>query len=318
MPTVFSSAFLAVQIPAALFLPLAALAGVGLDRLFGEPRRWHPLVGFGALANAVEQRLNLAGGRRLRGLLAWSLLILPLFAVVEWLIPAGWPGWLLHVLLLALALGARSLGEHARRVADDLASGDLLQARQHVGWMVSRQTEDLDAAGVASACLESTLENGNDAIFGALFWFALLGGPGALLFRLANTLDAMWGYRNPRFADFGWAAARLDDLLNFIPARLTALSYALCGRTRSALRCWREQAANWKSPNAGPVMAAGAGSLGVALGGPACYHGHVEERPPLGQGRPAAGEDIAQALTLVRRSMLLWLALLVCWGLARA
>jgi adenosylcobinamide-phosphate synthase len=120
------------------------------------------------------------------------------------------------------------------RVADDLASGDLDAARRHVGWMVSRQTTNLDAAGVAGACIESTLENGNDAVFGTLFWFALFGGAGALLFRLANTLDAMWGYRDQRFADFGWAAARLDDLLNFVPARLTALSYALCGRARAS------------------------------------------------------------------------------------
>ncbi|EXI77614.1 MAG: cobalamin biosynthesis protein [Candidatus Accumulibacter appositus] len=318
MPTVSSSAFLAIQMPPALFLPLAALAGAGLDRLLGEPRRWHPLVGFGALATAAESCLNRARGRRLRGLLAWCLLVLPFFALALWLMPEGLPGWVLHVLLLYLALGGCSLGEHARRVADDLASGDLALARQHVGWMVSRQTDDLDPAGVASACLESTLENGNDAIFGALFWFALLGGPGALLFRLANTLDAMWGYRNPRFADFGWAAARVDDLLNFVPARLTALSYALCGHTRGALRCWREQAASWKSPNAGPVMAAGAGSLGVALGGPARYHGRLEPRPPLGEGRPAGAGDIAQALALLRRSVMLWLALLVCWGLARA
>ena len=184
--------------------------------------------------------------------------------------------------------------------------------------MVSRQTEDLDAAGVAGACIESTLENGNDAIFGALFWFALLGGPGAVLFRLANTLDAMWGYRNQRFADFGWAAARLDDLLNLVPARLTALSYALCGSTRTALRCWRQQAPRWKSPNAGPVMSAGAGSLGLALGGPAVYHGRVESRPPLGEGRPASAEDIGRALTLVRRSLWLWLSALLCWGLLRA
>lgn len=318
MPIVSSSALIAAPVPAALFLPLAALFGVGLDRLCGEPRRWHPLVGFGVLAGAVERRLNVGGTRRLRGLLAWSLLVLPAFVLAAWSIPSGVPGWLLHVLLLYLALGGRSLGEHASRVADDLAAGDLLQARQHVGWMVSRQTDNLDAGGVASACVESTLENGNDAVFGALFWFALLGGPGALLYRLANTLDAMWGYRTHRFADFGWAAARLDDLLNFLPARLTALSYALCGRTRGALRCWRKQAANWKSPNAGPVMAAGAGSLGVALGGAACYEGRLEERPPLGDGRAAGGQDIAQALALLRRSVWLWLAVLLCLGLAGA
>lgn len=318
MPAVSSFPFLAVAMPATLFLPLAAVAAAGLDRLLGEPARWHPLVGFGVLASALERAMNAGAGRRLRGLLAWSLLVLPPVALALWAIPPGLPGWVVDVLLLTLALGGRSLAEHAGRVADDLANGDLAAARCHVGWMVSRQTDDLDAAGVASACVESTLENGNDAVFGTLFWFALLGGPGALLFRLANTLDAMWGYRNPRFADFGWAAARLDDLLNYLPARLTAFSYALCGQTRRALRCWQRQAASWKSPNAGPVMAAGAGSLGLALGGAAVYHGHRQERPLLGEGRPACGEDIARTLTLLRRSLWLWLATMLCWGLARA
>ncbi|HCZ13145.1 MAG TPA: cobalamin biosynthesis protein [Candidatus Accumulibacter sp.] len=311
----------------ALSMPLAAIAGAGLDRLLGEPRRWHPLLGFGALAGAVERTLNASDGgdrhrahnsRSVRGLLAWSLLVLPLPALAVWLTPAGLPGWGVDVVLLYLALGGRSLDQHARRVASDLARGDLVLARRHVGWMVSRQTEHLGAAGVAGACVESTLENGNDAVFSALFWFVLLGGPGALLFRLANTLDAMWGYRNDRFADFGWAAARLDDLLNFVPARLTAFSYALCGQPRSALRCWRGQAANWKSPNAGPVMAAGAGSLGVALGGPAVYDGRREERPLLGEGPPACGADIGKALALLDRCLLLWLATILCWGLARA
>jgi len=321
MPNVFSLPFLAAGMPTALSLPLAAIAGAGLDRLLGEPRRWHPLVGFGALAAAVEGALN---GRasprrcRLRGLLAWTVLVLPLPLLAVWTIPPGLFGGLIDAALLYLALGARSLGEHARRVADDLASGDLDAARRHVGWMVSRQTTDLDASGVAGACIESTLENGNDAVFGTLFWFALLGGAGALLFRLANTLDAMWGYRDQRFADFGWAAARLDDLLNFVPARLTALSYALCGHARVALRCWRRQAPRWKSPNAGPVMAAGAGSLGLLLGGAAVYHGRLEPRPVLGEGRPAGGQDIARALTLVRRSLLLWLVVPLCWGLLRA
>jgi adenosylcobinamide-phosphate synthase len=223
--------------------------------------------------------------------------------------------WVFNAILLYFALGGRSLAEHATRVANDLAVGDLPAARLHVSWMVSRDTSELDAAGVAKACVESTLENGNDAVFATLFWFALLGGPGAVLLRLTNTLDAMWGYKNERFLHFGWAAARIDDVLNYLPARLTALSYAVFGQTRTALRSWRKQAPTWESPNAGPVMAAGAGSLGLALGGAAIYDSRVEERPPLGEGRAACGADIRRALALVRRSLLLWLAAFFCWGL---
>ena len=146
-----------------------------------------------------------------------------------------------------------------------------------------------------------------DAIFGALFWFAIAGGPGALGFRLANTLDAMWGYRTPRYLRYGWAAARIDDVLNWIPARLTAASYALLGDTRTAWRCWREQAPRWDSPNAGPVMAAGAGSLGVQLGGPARYHGEWETRPALGCGMAPSAQHIKAAWRLISRSMWMWL-----------
>jgi adenosylcobinamide-phosphate synthase len=195
-------------------------------------------------------------------------------------------------LLLYLALGGRSLAEHAERVADDLAAGDLPAAREHVGWIVSRNTEELDESGVAKACVESTLENGNDAVFGALFWFALLGGPGAVLFRLANTLDAMWGYRNralPALRLGGRAHRRSAELHPGAADRAVLRPF---GDTRRALRCWRGRRRCWESPNAGPVMAAGAGSLGLALGGPAVYHGRLEERPVLGEGRPARGEDI--------------------------
>ena len=299
-------------------MPLAAIAGVGLDRLLGEAKRFHPLVGFGALAASIERRFNRGAWRRAKGLFACLLIILPFVALAAWATPHSAAGWLADVVLLYLALGGRSLAQHAARVADDLAAGDLAAARLHVSWMVSRETGELDASAIAKACVESTLENGNDAVFGTLFWFALLGGPGAVLFRLANTLDAMWGYRNERFLHFGWAAARLDDVLNLLPARLTALSYALLGNTRSALTCWRQQAPRWDSPNAGPVMAAGAGALGLALGGAAIYHGRVEERPVLGAGRPAQAGDIARALQLVRRSGYWWLALLLAWGFVRA
>lgn len=299
---------------AALLPLLLALLGLALDRRFGEVPRWHPLVGFGRLVNAIEGWLNLPAiqhlpATRVSGLFAWASAVLPLFGLSVWLhghLP-WWGAALLDSGLLYFAIGARSLEEHGQRVADDLAANDLPAAREHVGWMVSRDTSVLDEQGVAKATLESLLENGNDAIFGTLFWFALLGGPGALLFRLANTLDAMWGYRNRRFNYFGWAAARLDDLLNYPAARLTALAYALAGSTRQALTCWRRQAPTWDSPNAGPVMSSGAGALGVALGGGAIYHGEWEERPPLGTGAAPSGADIPRALSLIRRAIGLWL-----------
>ena len=297
------------------------MAGATLDRLLGEPKRWHPLVGFGRVAGAVEQRLNRReegrSGSRLVGLVAWSLVVLPAVLLAGFLctLPLG---WLLHPLLLCFALGGRALEEHGERVADDLLGGNLAAAREHVGWMVSRDTSALDEEGVAKAAVESLLENGNDAVFGALFWFFMLGGPGALLFRLANTLDAMWGYRNERFLHFGAAAARLDDALNYLPARLTALSYALFGATRRALACWREQAPQWDSPNAGPVRSAGAGALQVSLGGAAVYHGRLEVRPKLGEGRAPQAVDIGRALALVRSGQRLWLGVAMFSGLLLA
>ena len=295
----------------ALALVIKFAAGLLADRLFGEVRRFHPLVGFGRWARAVETgSRRIVGEHRLAGLLAWALAVLPWVALALWartLHPlAHWP---IDIALLYFSLGGRSLAEHAEAIAVPLAAGQLTEARERVGWIVSRDTRELDPAGVARAGTESVLENGNDAVFGALFWFLLGGGAGALLFRLANTLDAMWGYRTPRYLRFGWAAARIDDVLNAAPARLTALTYALLGNTRRALACWRAQAPAWDSPNAGPVMAAGAGAIGVALGGAAIYHGRVEERPPLGEGAQPDASSIRAAVTLVRRGVLLWLGM---------
>ena len=294
------------------------LAAVLLDRLLGEPRRFHPLVGFGRLARYVEKTFNgradaPPAARRLRGVTAAAVLLVPLTLLAAWLQQSAFFGTLFSIALLYFAIAPRSLGEHAGRVAAAF-SVDLPAARREVGMMVSRDTGQMDEEDVARAAVESVLENGNDAVFGALFWFALLGAPGALLYRLANTLDAMWGYRNARYNDFGRAAARLDDALNFIPARLTALTYALLGKTRSALHCWRQQAPAWDSPNAGPVMAAGAGALGVRLGGAAIYHGELEQRPLLGCGATVGAADIARAVSLVQRGLWLWLGLLLAAG----
>jgi adenosylcobinamide-phosphate synthase len=164
------------------------------------------------------------------------------------------------------------------------------------------------------ATTESVLENGNDSIFGAIFWFVLAGGGGVVLYRLVNTLDAMWGYRNDQYRYFGWAAARFDDLLNYIPARLTALTYALLGNTRQAINCWLNQAPACDSPNAGPVMAAGAGALDIRIGGPTYYQGKLRQRPHLGTDNSPDIADIECALKLVRHSVWLWLGLLIIAG----
>lgn len=291
---------------------LIAAAAVTLDWLFGEPRRFHPLIGFGRLAGQIERRCRGNAetkhfAQRMRGVIALLLALAPFTAATALLTTLPGAEVVIGVLALYFALGHRSLHDHARPVAAALRGGDEPAACTLASRMVSR---DSSALAAANATTESVLENGNDGVFGALFWFAVAGAPGAVLYRLANTLDAMWGYRNERFLHFGWAAARFDDLLNYIPARLTALSYALLGRTRLALTCWREQARAWDSPNAGPVMAAGAGALGIQLGGAARYEGVWHERPILGRGTAPDESDIERALRLVRHGVLLWLGVL--------
>ncbi len=293
---------------------LLSVAGVALDALLGEPKRNHPLVAFGRFAERIEQRFNPGGrGWRSHGVTAWFIAVIPLTLLATFLSWLPYIGWLVEIAALYCALGLRSLGEHVEPVAQALRSDDLDEARRRVGFLVSRQTSELDSTEVARAATESVLENGSDAVFAAIFWFVLFGAPGVVLYRLSNTLDAMWGYRNARFERFGWASAKIDDLLNYIPARLVALTYALLGKTRLALRCWRTQARQWDSPNAGPVMASGAGALGVELGGAAIYHGELHQRAQLGEGVPADAGSIDRGWQLVQRGVWLWL-LILCVG----
>ncbi len=294
-------------------MALLAVLGVIVDRIFGEPRARHPLVGFGNIATKLEARVNTGFRARPAGILAWFALVAPPVGIA-WFLVGALPfayACLVHVLLLWFALGAKSLRQHIAPIARALSFGDIDHARVLTSRIVSRDTSQADENALSRAAVESALENGNDAIFGALFWFAVAGGPGALMFRLANTLDAMWGYRTPRFVRFGWAAARFDDVLNFIPARLTAATYALAGDTHMAWHCWRTQARSWDSPNAGPVMASGAGSLNVLIGGAAVYHGVLETRPTLGAGHTATAKHVVAALRLVERATLMWLAVLL-------
>jgi adenosylcobinamide-phosphate synthase len=281
-----------VQAMTALLMTLA----VALDWLLGEPRRWHPLAGFARLAAWLEQRIYAPD--RWRGVFAAAVLLLPATLLAAELaeLPDLW-GPAFSLLALVFALGHKRLHDQVHRIVSSAENREIVPA------------------------CESVLESGNDGVFGALFWFLVAGAPGAVLYRLASALDALWGCKNPRNPEFGWAVANLDDMLNIVPARLTALTYALLGHTRQALDCWREQAPTWDDPNAGPVLAAAAGALGIRLGGPARHEGEWRERPQLGSGAEPEVADIGRALALVRKGVLLWLLVIALgaagWGWLR-
>jgi len=292
------------------------VVGLIVDMLIGEVSRWHPLVGFGNWAIRIESSLNHLHASRWTGAFAWCVAVLPLVVITQVLLLLAtrfsvWLAPVLHILLLYFCVGLRSLRDHNLPIQRALENGDLVSARRLTSYIVSRDTTQGDEEYLSKASVESVLENGCDAVFATLFWFVLLGGAGAVLYRASNTLDAMWGYRSDRFLRFGCVAARIDDGLNWIPARLTALSYALLGQTRFALHCWRTQAPGWPSPNAGPVMSAGAGALGLALGGSARYDGVDEIRPLLGAGRPASSKDISSAWRLVLNAAVLWSGVII-------
>lgn len=295
------------------------------DRLIGEVSRFHPLVGFGYAANWVEthsrkhvtetveaaasERAEDITRERWAGGISWILLVVIPTIVLAGLISAAseLATMLTGIVVLYFCIGGRSLIEHARAIATPLSVGNLDSARKQLSRIVSRDTTHLDGRAITAATIESVLENGSDAVLAPLFWFAVAGAPGALCYRLSNTLDAMWGYRNQRYRYFGQTAARMDDVLNWLPARCCALTYALVGRLGPALRCWRIQAPLCDSPNAGPVMAAGAGALGVHIGGPAVYEAESHWRPSLGEGRSPETADIECAISLLGRATALWL-----------
>ncbi|QPK62829.1 cobalamin biosynthesis protein [Methylomonas sp. LL1] len=293
-------------------LTLTVVLALLLDHWLGEPRAtYHPLVKFGRWAGYLEHRLlkpaDSENRQRTAGIAALLCALIPCLIWLPLLPRLSVPQAVISVAILYFCIAARSLEQHAIAVFDALDDGNLPLARQRVGYIVSRQTEHMTADDTRRASIESVLENGADAVFAPLFWFILLGPIGALLYRLGNTLDAMWGYKNARYRHFGWAAARLDDLLNWIPARLTALSYVLLGHTAKALTAWRTQAHLLDSPNAGPVMTAGGGALNLQLGGPAVYHGRIKQKPWFGGDQVPEDADIARACALMYRTLFLWL-----------
>jgi adenosylcobinamide-phosphate synthase len=280
-------------------------AGLAADGLLGDPRRGHPVAGFGRLADSLERRVHrdsrAVGTVYVVGLVAGPALL----GVAGLAATRGRPTS--RAALTALAtwtvVGGTSLRREAAAMAALLEADDLDGARARLSHLCGRDPAPLDRAGLARATVESVAENTSDAVVGPLVWGALGGLPGLLAYRAVNTLDAMVGHRSPRYARFGWAAARTDDAMNLLPSRLcaglaTALAPVVGGRPAAAWSAWRRDGGKHPSPNAGPVEAAFAGALGRTLGGCLAYAGRVEDRPLLGDGPSPEVRDIARAAEL--------------------
>jgi adenosylcobinamide-phosphate synthase len=309
-----------------LLAPLALL----IERAAGYPPALtgaigHPVMWMGALIGWLETRLNRGEGRRLKGiamlalLLGTSLAVSLLIVMVTRRVPFG---WVAEAVLASSLIAQKELGRAVKLVADKL-SLSLPSGREAVSHIVGRDPEALDESGVAKAAIESLAESTSDGVVAPLFWLLAAGLPGIVLYKAINTADSMVGHRDDRHQQFGWASARLDDVVNWIPARLTALLVAgaafLTRRTdpeaawSTALRDARKHA----SPNAGWPEAAFAGALGIALGGPRAYGGEVHDLPSFGDGRATlTASDILSALVLYWVAMNVLLGITIALGLA--
>lgn len=282
-------------------------AGYAADRVFGDPRRGHPVALFGGAAAALERRTyadDCAAGALHTAALLGTLSLLGIAAE-----RASRRGAASVVVTTAasvfVALGGTSLARAGNQMAGHLERGDVDAARRLLPSLCGRDPSVLDEAGLARAALESVAENTSDAHVAPLLWAAVGGVPGVLVYRGANTLDAMIGHKSPRYRRFGWAAARFDDAANYLAARVTAVLAAVCapvvgGSPVAALRAWKRDARRHPSPNAGVAEAAFAGALGVRLGGPTQYAHELEIRPTLGDGPQPQAADLRRAVRLSR------------------
>jgi len=281
-----------------------------LDAIFGEPNwLWrrvpHPAVLMGRAVTWVDETLNTSEWRYLKGVAA--VLILTTLALVI-AIPLSWSGFhgVFEILGAAILIAQKSLSQHVLAVADGLKVS-LAEARTQVSMIVGRDPNILDENGVARAAIESAAENWSDGVIAPAFWFLIAGLPGIVIYKIINTADSMIGHRSEKYLQFGWAAARLDDVLNFIPARLSGLLICLIGGRRKALKVMWRDARKHKSPNAGWPESALAATLGLAVAGPRTYDGVTTDDPYLNaDGRHDLTEiDVRDAMTT------LWVAWVV-------
>ena len=309
-----------------------------IDRSIGDPD-WiwrkvpHPVAAFGAGIKWFETRYNRKSmssrRRKWCGISALLILLLATFiiglVIYLLLLELGIAGIIIEALFASTLLAQKSLVDHVGKVEKAFKQGSLIEARNAVSLIVGRETKNLDESAVCRAAIESLAENSSDGVVAPVFWYIILGLPGLFCYKLVNTADSMIGYKNERFKDFGWASARLDDVVNFIPARLTAFIVILTCRlfinrnaAEKALEVVKKDARHHHSPNAGFPECAFAGALDVKLLGPRIYSGKAVDEPfQNGSGKMAGPDDIDRAIRLFNRSMdVLFLVILVLFLIA--
>lgn len=306
-------------------LTLTIIIALALDLVLGEAKKYHYLVGFGWFAQQLELKLNIHQqhndsfvftlNNTLAGGLSWIILVCPIpLMYLYYINDLNWYYQLsLDATILYLAIGLTSLNQHAMQVYHPLQSGDLPTARHFTGYLVSRETCSLTPDDMARATTESMLENGHDSVIASLFYYVVGGAPLVIIHRLANTLDAMWGYKTPRYNTFGYASARLDDLLGFVSGKICTLLYAVQGRFITSIKNAYQQGNVYKSHNGGWVMAAGATVLNRTLGGSANYHGKQVTSTTLGKGKSVTLDDIPLSLIIIKRATLILFLVVMMW-----
>lgn len=292
---------------------IAILLAILLDRLVSE-RGGYPLWSwYSDWAESIEQRFN--GGARTQGISAVFLAIVPMVVGVwlAWFLMGQIVGvlqFLFSVFILYLCVDLYRLTSVAQSVSTALENNDVAEAAAHLRELTGKDIEERSEAGIARAAVEAVLKQGNSLVMAPIFWFIVLGPTGAVLQRMAAILDRLWGHRTERFVEFGWAAARVDDLLGWIPARITALSYAIMGSFEDALHCWRRQTGMWSDINSGPLLASGLGAMHIDI----CDEFDEEDAYGNRLAAPVVPVDAAhvrRAVALLWRVLLFWLVVAV-------
>ncbi len=294
------------------------LFAIALDRLFPDRGRVPPFVWYEDWARSVEQRFN--AGTRGQGVAAVVVVAGPVIlgvALIRYVLSHITYSlvYVFDILVLYLCLDLYRLTRQAVAVSESLESGDILMAATQLETLTAKTTGDVTESSIAQTTVEAVLKQANTAIMAPLFWFILFGPVAVVLQRVAALLDRLWGHRNTRFAEFGWAAARLDDILGWVPARITALSYGIMGSFEDALHCWRRQAGMWSDINSGPLLASGFGAMHMS----ACEEPEDDDAPGLSETRGFVvnAADIRRVVALLWRVLLFWLAVAVLMAGAR-